>query len=252
MVCEVVLVSDVADDIVKNPRHFRLKSREVGTSSRQAGKGVHFVVTLQVIHFANRNTHAVGVTAAMTFTVVAYGKTHADGKDGDVVRGLDLLRDLVKVEFAEGVHAGGDQDHILASFNLVHAVERVVQGVEQVCLGKTRHSQLIQGAVDRLLVLGEVRQDMRFHVVRNHRHPVIFLELVGEGVAGIQRVHHEVVVGGGEFHQQHGCNRGLRNIEIGDRLRNPILDHTEMVFLQVGNVLSILGCDQDVHVHDGH
>ena len=131
------------------------------------------------------------------------------------MRGLDLLCDLVEVELAEGVHARGHQDDVLAALDLVDAVKRVIQGVKQIGFGESGHPQLVQGTVDRLFVLGEVGQDVRLHVVGNHRHPVIFLEGIGESVAGVQRVHHEVVVSGGEFDQQDGRDRRLRDIEVG-------------------------------------
>ena len=185
----------------------------------------------------------------MSFAVVAHRKSHADGEDGDVVRGLDLLGDLVKGELAEGIHAGGDQDDVLASFDLVDPVQRVIEGVKQIGFGESWNAQLIQRAVDRLLVLGEVGQDMRLHVVGNHRHPVILLEGIGESVAGVQGVHHEVVIGGGKFNQQHGRDRRLRNIEVNHRLLDTVLHHPEVVFLQAGDELPVLGGDQNIHIH---
>ena len=56
----------------------------------------------------------MGVTAAMSLAVVAHRKSHAYRKDGDVMRGLDFLGDLVKGELAEGVNAGGYQNDVLA------------------------------------------------------------------------------------------------------------------------------------------
>ena len=170
------------------------------------------------------------------------------GKMRDVVRGLDFLGDLIEGELAERVDAGGDQNDVLAPFDLIHPVQRVVQSVEQIGLGESWNSQLVQRAVDGLLVLGEVRQDVRLHVVGNHRHPVVFLERVGERVAGVQCVDHEVVIGGSKFNQQDGRDRRLRNVEVNHRLLDAILHHAEIVLLQAGDELPVFGRDQDIHI----
>jgi hypothetical protein len=52
------------------------------------------------------------------------------GKNGHILGGFDFLEDLVKIEFAESVHAGTDQDDVLVSFNAIDAIQRVVERIE--------------------------------------------------------------------------------------------------------------------------
>ena len=199
---------------MKNLRQLRLKSREISAAAGQTSKSVHFIVALQVIHLPNGDAHSVSVTTAMGFAILADGKPDAHRENGYIVRGLYLFYNLVKIELAKGVHASGDHDNVFAALNLVDAIKRVIQRIEEVSFCKTGHAQLIQRTIDRLFILSEIGQDMRLHVIRNHRNPVVFLERVRKCVAGIQRIHHEVVICGSKFHQQHCRNRCLRNIKI--------------------------------------
>src|SRR5215467_4983576 len=69
MVGNRVFVADVLPDAVEDFPKFLLEAREIRASARHAGEGVHLVIGLQVIHLANGNTHAVGVSAGMHFAI---------------------------------------------------------------------------------------------------------------------------------------------------------------------------------------
>jgi hypothetical protein len=116
---------------------------------------------------------------------------------------FDLLQDLVQVDFAEGVAAAGDHHQFLVSGHAIQAVERVIHRVEDVGLGPSRDTQQVQRAEDGLLVLGEVHQNVGLHVELDHGYPILRLQGGSEDIGVVERVHHEVVVGGGELHQQH-------------------------------------------------
>src|SRR6266478_7037492 len=88
---------------------------------------------------------------------------HTDRKDGHVVRGLDLPRDLIQVNLAEAVEAGTDQDDVLVPFDLIDTVERVIESVEQIGLSKTGYAQLVQPAINCFLLLGEIHQRLRLN-----------------------------------------------------------------------------------------
>src|SRR5262249_17027157 len=134
VVGNVVLVTDVGKDIVKNFRKFGDKPRLVEASTSQAGEGVHFVIRLQIVNLRNSAAgHPVGSTcAAPGFAVVAYRPPHTDGENGCVMCGLDLLGDLIEIELTEGVHAGADQNYILTTFYTIDPVQGVVKRVEKV------------------------------------------------------------------------------------------------------------------------
>src|SRR5216683_2296954 len=82
--------------------------------------------------------------------------TDTDGKDGHIMRGLDLLCDLIEVSLAETVETSTDQNNVLVPLDPIHSVERVVEGIEQVGLGKARSAQLVQRIKNRSLVLSEI------------------------------------------------------------------------------------------------
>src|SRR5579864_3803877 len=103
-----------------------------------------------------------------------------------------------------------------------------------------------------MLVLSEVHQDLRSHVVGNHRDPVLRLEHAGEGVGGVQRVVKERVIGGGKLDQQDGGDRGLGLAEVGNFLGNAVFHHTKVVGLQSGDEVAVLGGDHHVKVDQGH
>ena len=99
---------------------------------------------------------------------------------------LTFFMILSQRKLAEGVDAGRYQDDVLLAFHAVQAIERVVESVEDIGLGESRNAQLVQRAVDRLLVLREVHQNVRLHVVIRHRDPVVLLQRVRERVRGLQ------------------------------------------------------------------
>src|SRR5579864_5225122 len=81
---------------------------------------------------------------------------NTDGKDSHVTGGLDLLCDLIQVNLAETVETGTDQNNVLVPLDPIHSVERVVESIEQVGLGKARSAQLVQRIKNRSLVLSEI------------------------------------------------------------------------------------------------
>ena len=64
---------------------------------------------------------------------------------------LIFLMNLIQGQLAEAVETGGDQDDVFVSLDLVHPVERVVQGVKQIRFGEARDAQLIQRAATACL-----------------------------------------------------------------------------------------------------
>src|SRR6266568_3849959 len=94
--------------------------------------------------------------AAMRFKVFSDRESHADGKDGDVLGRLDLLRDLVEIQLTEGVHSGRYQDDVLAALNTLDPIHGVIERIEKVRFAESRDAQLIQSSECGLLILGEI------------------------------------------------------------------------------------------------
>src|SRR5438270_180109 len=109
----------------------------------------------------------------MSFATFANEPSDAYGNNRHVVRALNLFRYLVQVELTEGVNTSANKDHVLVPFDPVQPVERVIQCVKQVGLGKARHSQSIESTHYGILVLRKVDYNIRLHVIRNDRHPVV-------------------------------------------------------------------------------
>src|SRR5215470_4993616 len=72
---DVVFVSNVGSDVVKDFRHLRLEPREIGAAARHAGESIHLIVSLQEICLANAAHHSVSVRP------FAQGAPDADGID---------------------------------------------------------------------------------------------------------------------------------------------------------------------------
>jgi hypothetical protein len=116
------------------------------------------------------------------------------------VRALHFLGDLVEIQFAESVYTGTDQHHVLMSFNPVQSIQRVIECVEQIRFGESRHAEGVQPGHDCIFVLGEVHYDVRLHVIRNDGHPVVFFERARENVGRLQSILKEPIVGRCELH----------------------------------------------------
>ena len=86
------------------------------------------------------------------------------------------------------------------------------------------------------------------HVVGNHRHPVLFFQTSGKRVGSVQGVVKELIIGRSELDEQDSRDRRFRLAEIADRLRHPVLEHPEVVLLEAGNKLPILGRYQHIQV----
>ena len=111
---------------------------------------------------------------------------------------------------------------------------------------------MVQCRVDSALVLGKVRENLGFHVVRNHRHPVIFLQGIRKCVRGIQGFNHEVVIRRRELNQQDGCDGSLGLIEGRNLLRRAVFHDLEVLFLEARDGLAVLGGDQHIQIHKRH
>ena len=141
------------------------------------------------------DTHAVRVSALMGFAVLADDEADADWEYCHILGIADLLHDLVEGQLAERVNSRRDEDDVFLSLHPIQAVKGVIKRVKQVGFRESWDPQLVQGTVNRVLVLREVHQDVRLHVVVRHRNPVVLLQAVGESVGSLQRLHHEDVVG---------------------------------------------------------
>ena len=90
------------------------------------------------------------------------------------------------------------------------------------------------------------------HVIGNHRYPIIFLKRVGESVARIQRVPHEVIIGRGKLDQKNSSDGRFRLGEVGDGLCRAVFGDAEVALLEPGDKLPVLGRDQNIHIDQGH
>src|SRR5580700_4056774 len=176
MIGQRILIADVVGNILKVLAILSLKSRKVSAAAGDGCEGAHFVVGLQVIHFAGVNAHA-----APSLTQYPSDLSHADRENGHIFRILDLLGDLIQRELAEAVESGGDENDVFLAFNSIQAIQGIVQSIEQVSLSESGNAQLVQGPIDRVLVLSEIHQNVRLHVVIADRDPVVFRERVGKG-----------------------------------------------------------------------
>src|ERR1700683_4042504 len=109
MIGQRVLIANVAADILKVLAILRLKPWKVSAAAGHGGEGAHFVVGLQIIHFAGVNAH----TAVPGVTHDSSDLSDADREDGYIFRILDLLHDLVQRGSAETIESGSDQDYVL-------------------------------------------------------------------------------------------------------------------------------------------
>ena len=98
-------------------REVRLETRLVKAPARKPGEVLHFVVGLQVIHWTHRNSHAVGCRPAGSLVVSRTVPSNTDGKNRDVVGGLDFFGDLIEVKLAESINARADQNDVFSTFN---------------------------------------------------------------------------------------------------------------------------------------
>ena len=177
----------------------------------------------------------------------------ADGVDGHVGRGFNLLQDFVVGDSAEGVDTAADQDDFLTAVDAVQPVEGIVEGVVQVRFAETGHAQVIQGVVDGILIRGEVNHDAWPQVVADHGDKVVLLHLVGEGIGGAQGIVEKLTAAdlerrsGGKLDQQHGGKATLGESKTLDGLRHVVLQDAELFLLQSGNELAVLGQHQCVH-----
>src|SRR5436190_12396967 len=167
---------------------------------------------------------------------------------------LDFLLYLVERELAEGIKTGTDKNNVLVAFDAFKPVDGVVQRVEEVGLRKTGNAQLVEPCHQRILILGEVNQNVRMHVVGDGRNPVILLEGAGKNVRTFYRLIFDRPPRVGKLNQHDRCNRRLFDLEIADGLWGTVLQYTEILFLQVRNELPVFGChhDRDGHEWDVH
>src|ERR1700683_1300313 len=123
MIGQRILIANVAADILKVLAVLSLKPRKISATTGHGGKGAHFVVGLEVIHFGGVNAHA----AVARVSHDSSDLSHADGKYGDVLRIFDLLHDLVERGSAEAVESRRDQDDVFLSLHPIEAIQRVVK-----------------------------------------------------------------------------------------------------------------------------
>src|SRR5580704_6990639 len=163
MISNAVLVANVSGNVMENSRVFPRKTRLIEASSRHLGKSLHFVVSLEVVHLVCRYGNAAGIARALMlirphFAGLSQHPADADWEDGYILRALDLLEALIKVELAETVESSADQNDVFVSLNSVQAVERVIESVEHVGFGEPGDTQHIQRAHDGGLVLCKVHE----------------------------------------------------------------------------------------------
>src|SRR5579872_211766 len=206
MVGNAVLIANVSADLMKNFRELRLKPRKVSAPASQASESIHLVVSLQVIHLIDWDAHAMRSRPTPRFEIFPDRPSHADREDGYILRRLDLLRDLVEIEFAESIDPGGNQNDVLVALNAVYPIQRIVKRVEQIGFRKTRYPQLVQRAISFLFVLRKVGQNVIPHVVRDDRQPIIFFQRAYERIRRMQNVVHEKVIASRKLDQQNGSN----------------------------------------------
>jgi hypothetical protein len=70
----------------------------------------------------------------------AHGPAGGDGEDGDVLRGFDLLQNLVQGELGEGIAPGSDENDVLAALDAVEPVDPLIERVEDVGLAEAGES----------------------------------------------------------------------------------------------------------------
>jgi len=116
-------------------RAVRPRNGEIGATAGHSGESLHFVIALEIVHVAHRNTHAMRVSAAMHFAISRTMKPTLIGKWSHLSC-LDLFHDLVKVELTESIDTGCNQNDVLLALHTVEPVERVIQSIEKIRLCK--------------------------------------------------------------------------------------------------------------------
>ena len=102
-------------------------------------KVLHLVVRLQEVQISEGPHVALRPQADVL--------AGADGKYGHIGRGLDLLQNLVEVDFAESVASSGDEDDVFAALDAAETVQCFVEGVEEIGLVKAGNLQGVRGVV---------------------------------------------------------------------------------------------------------
>ncbi len=220
---DLVLGADGGIDGVEVVGHFADEAGCEEHAAGHAGKRLHLVVGLEVVHIAE-----LAAKTAATFAHDAADGAGGDGEDGDVGRFLDLVEDLVEGDLGEGVAAGGDEDDVLLTFNPADAVEPFVERVKDIGLGETGDTKLVDGLKEGSLILGEVGDDLRVKVEGHHGDIILRPELLGEGEGGVAHVVDEVVVGGGKFADQESGDGCLNALEADDFLLFTVLEDLEV------------------------
>src|SRR4051812_40534148 len=234
-VSEHVLVTDVGSDVGEDFLEVGSEQWEVGVAAGPLGERTKLVIALQVVHARDRAHGAVRIRH------FADELSRSDAVDGDIARTLHLAVDLVEPQLAERVEAARDQDDVLVSLDAFQTIDGVVERVKEVVLVEAGDAERTERVIDLVLVLGEVHQDVRTHIVRGHRDPIVFLQRAGEGVRGAQRVDHEVVIGGSELHQQDGSYRDVvLHFEVLHLLRHAVFEDAEVLRLQVWDEHTLL------------
>src|SRR5208282_3098556 len=134
-VTDAVLVTDVGRDVMKNLRQFALEARGVLPSAGQLGEGFELILVLQP---PNASTERI-VAPTGRFRAFSRLPSNADGIDGNVFGGLDLLQDLIQIQLAERIVSRRNQNDVFFAVDAVAAVDSVVNGVEEVALLESRH-----------------------------------------------------------------------------------------------------------------
>src|SRR5205807_8236995 len=145
--------------VVEDFRQLALEAREVGSSAGKLGKGIHLVVGLQPVSALNPASVAMGV---QPYPQCA---TYADGVNRNVLGRLDLLDDLIEVNLAKGISPAGYQNDVLLSFDPLDPVQCVIERVEQIPLRESGYAHHVQRTHDCALILGEIHQNLRLHII---------------------------------------------------------------------------------------
>ncbi len=241
-VSKQVLVADGVVDLGKVIGHFALEDGREAEASGHCCEGSELVLGLQVVEFAN--------PAASKLVEHRAG---ADGEDGDVGRGPNLGEHLVEGKFGEGVAAGSNEDDVLSAFDAAGAVERLVECVEHVGVGKARDGERVNTLRNDLLVVGEVREYVGLEVVGHDRDVVVWSQRVKETDRGIAHVVDDIPGVGGELEQHDRGDWGLSDADSVDLLLDAIFQNQEVSTLKAGDELvSLVEDHADIEIDERH
>src|SRR5258708_6184773 len=162
--------------------------------------------------------------------------------------------------FGKSVHAAGQQHDGFLALHVFQAIHGFKQSVEDVRFAEAWKIEMINPLHDFVLVLREIHLDAGLHVKGFEGNPVFLLQRWEKrGGPILPNVGEETTISAAtELHEEDHGDGSFGGGEVGDGLRNAIIENAKVFFLEARDDVAVLsgsnyieGDDGDVN-GDGH